>query len=389
MLKLALVSFVLAQQAAAQYLYDFNRLSGSDPHPFTLLDGQDNWTEQTYNAANRCGVTATLSHDGTPSLRFQEVGPGYGCDASRINDSNWAFAPFPPGARNASFQADMLVGYWGGSFGLAFDTNSNGTVRGSEAGERGVFFKIGTQANVQLQLVAADGTATVAPLASLGITGGHWVRLRVVMDLPAAGGTGLGWVDVRDITAGATEFTPVPALQGVPLALNPAAVDASNPSLWHALWLHFEGATYGLDNVEVGRAGFGRAYGSGCAGAAGIVELAAHGTFARGQTVMLESNNHAAGAPGVALFGVSRTTYLGLTLPFVLDPFLGTNGCSLLASAEVSVGLTASNTTPATMSFPLTISSATFAASIFTQHACIEPVAGGISFSNGLFVQLP
>ena len=107
----------------AQSVYDFNVLNGSDTHPYTLLDGQDNWSEETFNARNRCGVTATLSHDGTPSLRFQEVGPGYGCDASRINNASWSFPAFTGSETAAWFEADMLVGFWGGSFGLAHDVD--------------------------------------------------------------------------------------------------------------------------------------------------------------------------------------------------------------------------------------------------------------------------
>ena len=84
------------------------RVIGYD-EDLTLLDGQDNWTGQTYNASNRCGVTATLSHDGTQSLQFQEVGPGYGCDASRINDGNWLFPAFGGSETNAAFQVDMRV----------------------------------------------------------------------------------------------------------------------------------------------------------------------------------------------------------------------------------------------------------------------------------------
>ena len=88
---IALASLVLVPSAFAQSVYDFNSLNGTDTHPYTLLDAQDGWSEQTFNARNRCGVTATLSHDGTQSLRFQEVGPGFGCDASRINDANWSY----------------------------------------------------------------------------------------------------------------------------------------------------------------------------------------------------------------------------------------------------------------------------------------------------------
>lgn len=253
MLRIIAVAFLLVSAATAQVAtYDFNGLNGSDAYPFTLLDGQDGWSEETFNAPNRCGVTATMSHDGTQSLRFQEVGPGFGCDASRINDASYAFTPFVGAETAAYFEADMQVGFWGGSFGLAYDTNLDGIIRGYQPGELGVRFAVGTHANVQLRLIAADGTVTTAPLSSIGVAGGDWLRVGVTMDLTANGGVGLGSVEVQNITAGATTMTPVAALQSVPLALDQTAADASNPIAWNAVWLHFEGATYGLDNIGVG-----------------------------------------------------------------------------------------------------------------------------------------
>ena len=254
MLRFLIATLVLAPVAVAQLVtYDFNNLNGSNPYPFTLLDAQDSWSEETFNATNRCGVTATLSHDGTQSLRFQEVGPGFGCDASRINDANFGFPPYVGTETNAYFQADIQVGYWGGSFGLAYDTDLDGRIRGYQPGELGVRFRVGTHANIQLQLIAADGTSVSAPLSSLGsVSGGDWLRIGVTMDLTAANGSGLGAVDVQNITGGATMLTPVPGLQAVPLGLDQTAGNATNPIAWNAVWLHFEGATYGLDNIQIG-----------------------------------------------------------------------------------------------------------------------------------------
>lgn len=252
MLRLSLLALALASPVTGQFVYDFNKLNGSDTHPYTMLDQQDGWSEETFRARNRCGVTATLSHDGTKSLRFQEVGPGYGCDASRINDTNWGFTKFAGTETAAYFQADMLVGYWGGSFSIAYDTNKDGKIRGSQTGERGVRFSLGTHANVQIQLVDAAGKATRVPLANIGpVSGGDWLRVRVMMDLGAGSGTGLGWVDVENLSKKAANVA-VPGLQAIPLALDQTATDAKNPKLWNAFWLHFEGATYGLDNIGVG-----------------------------------------------------------------------------------------------------------------------------------------
>jgi len=255
------LAILLAPAAAAQGVYDFDGLNGSDTPPFTLLDGQDGWSEETFNANNRCGVTETLSHDGTKSLQFQEVGPGFGCDASRINDANWGYSAFTGLERDAYFQADMRVGFWGGSFGVAHDTNDDGIIRGYQGGERGVRFTIGTQSNVQLRLIDASGNSTQVPLGALGVSGGNWVRVRVVMDLAAGGGSGTGTVWLQNLTAGTgSPFTPVPGLQDVPLGLVPGAGDATDPTAWDAVWLHFEGATYGLDNMEAGTVELGSSY---------------------------------------------------------------------------------------------------------------------------------
>jgi len=384
-------ALLLASTASAQFVYDFDHLLGSDPHPFTLLDGQDNWTEQTFNAGNRCGVTATLSHDGSQSLRFQESGPGYGCDASRINDGAWLFAPFIGNERSAMFQCDMQVGFWGGSFGLGHDTNGDGLVRGSQTGERGVRFHLGTQVNQQLRLYRADQSFVQASLASAGgIGGGDWVRVRVVMDLGANAGAGSGSLFVQNLSQGAVSFTAVPGLQDVDLALDQNAADATNPLLWDALWLHFEGATYGLDNIEVGWAGYAVPFGTGCAGASGPVELAAVGPLTIGSAVTFVSNNHAPNAPGIAIYGISDTSWQGVPLPVALDPIFGTSGCSLYTDPLVNLLYTTSGTAPATLSSPWSVPPGVLTGfRFFVQHACLEPVPGGWSMSNALRVQFP
>jgi hypothetical protein len=386
-----LVPLLLAPTLSAQFVYDFNTLTGSNQHPFTLLHGQDNWSEQTYNAANRCGVTATLSWDGTPSLRFQESGPGYGCDASRINDGSWLFPPFGGGESNAMFQADIQVGFWGGSFGLAHDTNGDLIIRGSQPGERGVRFSIGTQANQQLRLYAADQTFVQVPLSTAGpIAGGHWVRVRVIMDLGAGAGTGLGSVFVQNLTLAAPGFTPVPGLQGVPLALNPTATNATNPVLWDAMWLHFEGATYGLDNIEVGRGGHAVPFGVACNGVGGPATLVANGSFAPGTNVLFESGNHAPNAIGLTIFGLSQTNHQGIPLPLLLDPIFGTSGCTLYTDLVATALALTSSTSPAVLSQPFGVPAGGWTGfGCYVQQACLEPVPGGWSWSNALRVQFP
>jgi len=387
----SLLAALLTSAVSAQFIYDFNGLNGADPHPFILLDGQDNWSEQTYNAANRCGVTATLSHDGTQSLRFQESGPGYGCDASRINDFSWLYAPFIGTETNAMFQADIRVGYWGGAFGLAHDTNGDTIIRGNQPGERGVRFHVGTNSGVQFRLYAADQTFVQVPLASLGpVSGGHWLRVRVIMDFTAAGGAGHGSVFVQNLTLAAPGFTPVPGLQGIPLALDQTALDASNPLLWDAMWLHFEGATYELDNIEVGRGGWAVPFGNACNAANGLPQLVANGPFIQGTTVLFESGNHAPNTVGATIFGFSSTVYQGLPLPLSLDPVLGTSGCTLYTDVTLAVLSVTTPSIPAVLSQGFGIPAGPWTGFEFlVQQTCLEPVPGNWSFTNALRVQFP
>ena len=382
-------ALLLASAATAQFQYNFNALNGSDVHPFTLLDGQDNWSEQTFNAANRCGVTATLSHDGTPCLQFQESGPGYGCDASRINDGGYLFPSFGGTEPNAMFQVDIRVGYWGGSFGLAHDSNGDLTIRGSQPNEVGVRFTVGTQSNVQFRLYAANNTFVQVPLSAIGsVAGGNWLRVRVVMDLAANGGTGLGSVFVQNISNNDPGFTAVPGLLDVPLALDTSTANARNPMLWDAVWLHFEGATYALDNIDIGRGGYAIPYGTPCNGVAGLTELRANGSFELATTVLFESDNHAPNAIGLTIFGFDAAMSGGIALPLLLDPLLGTSGCYL----HTDVVLTEPVIVDATgvLSQGLNVPPGVWTGFVFlVQQACLEAVPGGLSMTNGLRVQFP
>lgn len=381
MTRLAWISCLALSASAFAQTYDFENLIGSDIAPFVLLDGQDNWSEQTFNAARRCGVTATLSHDGTKSIQFQEVGPGYGCDASRINDAAWSFGPFLGTETRAFFQVDMRAGFWGGIFGPAHDTNQNGAVRGSEAGERGVRVSLGTNANQQLRLIAADNSVTTAPLASLGsvVNGSTWLRIRVVMDLAANAGAGLGYVFTQNLTAGETWFTAVGALQGIPLALDPTAADASNPTRWDAMFLHFEGATYAMDNIRFGTtSAFFGAYEAGC-GAPPLV-LAGRALPVVGASADVYVTNLPTGALG----GVLMVGLAGIDPGLDLSP-AGLTGCRLAVAPAASGDLTLGS---ATASFALSIpaSPALIGASVFLQSAVVAPGVNPASVltSNGL-----
>lgn len=135
--------------------------------------------------------------------------------------------------------------------------------------------------------------------------------------------------------------------------------------------------------------GLGIPFGQGCSGAAGIVELTASGPFLVGSPITTTSSNHAPNAIGLVVLGLSNSDYLGLPLPLLLDPLVGTSGCSLYVSADVTLVAIASASNPATLSFVITPNASFAGQRVFVQHVGLEAVAGGLSFSNGLVIRVP
>lgn len=134
----------------------------------------------------------------------------------------------------------------------------------------------------------------------------------------------------------------------------------------------------------VGGGGYGRAFGTACNGSFGPATLVASGSFRTGATVTLTSTNHQAGAAGVLVLGLSRDTYLGIPLPFSLDSSLGTVGCSLHVSADVTFAGVAVGAGPADLVFPILLPASFQNQQFFAQHATLEAVPGGFAFSNGI-----
>jgi hypothetical protein len=165
----------------------------------------------------------------------------------------------------------------------------------------------------------------------------------------------------------------VPYAGGAPTPIGAISTPATNVS--------------GVAVVKSG--GFARPYGTGCAGAFGNVALGALGSMVPGATVQLVSNNHAATSLGVQVLGFSDAVHLGIPLPFLLDPLLGTSGCSLYASIDATLVGVTGPIGAADLAFSLALPSIPTGFRLFAQHACFEPVPGSLSFSNGLVLQLP
>ncbi|MEZ5965830.1 MAG: hypothetical protein R3F56_18485 [Planctomycetota bacterium] len=132
--------------------------------------------------------------------------------------------------------------------------------------------------------------------------------------------------------------------------------------------------------------GNAHAFGVGCSGQYGTVALVASGGLRPGGELIVSSSNHAASVPGLLVLGVRRDVFRGLPLPIDLDPLLHTVGCSLWVSIDALVAGTTSAIPPALLTFRLPVPASVGGADLHLQHAALEPVPGGLSFSNGVTV---
>lgn len=103
-----------------------------------------------------------------------------------------------------------------------------------------------------------------------------------------------------------------------------------------------------------------------------------------GGTMTATANNMATGTIGALIVGFSEDSYQGLALPLLLDPLLGTTGCSLHVSADILFAGVA-NQGLLTIGVPLP-------ASIGLQQFYLQAVGltgqpGGFTFSQGVRVR--
>jgi hypothetical protein len=126
-------------------------------------------------------------------------------------------------------------------------------------------------------------------------------------------------------------------------------------------------------------------FGQPCAGTGGDVFLALNTPFGAGGTATFVSTHHAPGAIGIQILGLDDSSYAGLPLPLDLDPLLGTDDCSLLVSADFTqIGLAQPN---GLLAIAVAIPASAAFTQFFVQHAALEPVPGGFSFSWALRVR--
>lgn len=128
--------------------------------------------------------------------------------------------------------------------------------------------------------------------------------------------------------------------------------------------------------------GFATPFGTPCLGVGGPVHLRVTGNFSAGGTLVATSNNHAPNTLGAIVFGISTTSHIGIPLPADLTPFVGTVGCTLYTSIDATLFSVTSAGPNATLDFRFTLGPAAAGAIFHVQHACFDPVPGGMSWSN-------
>jgi hypothetical protein len=128
--------------------------------------------------------------------------------------------------------------------------------------------------------------------------------------------------------------------------------------------------------------GFSFPISNGCAGAAGQVTMSVTGMLTGNGQIVTTSRPHAPQVPGLLVLGLSSGSSGGSFLPILLDPILGTSGCTLFVSPDVTVFNMTSAGANAFLSIGMPLSMAARGVTVYAQHACFEPVPGGLSLSN-------
>ena len=202
------------------------------------IDNQNGWVLERFNTSSSIFVEDGFGADGSKAMKFTAGGPGVGNSASRVN-SQVQTVPDLTDARSMVVEVDIHKNAWGVMFGLGADVNDDGQIARAATEEHGVKFSFN-------RLWLADGSSV-----SFSGVGGGWSKYRLEIDLEANNGQGSGTLMFRNLTAGESEWTTLPELTNINLALNPLANDARNPENWDGVYLHMEGGTGGLDNINI------------------------------------------------------------------------------------------------------------------------------------------
>ncbi|MCA8968609.1 MAG: hypothetical protein KDC95_02455 [Planctomycetes bacterium] len=132
---------------------------------------------------------------------------------------------------------------------------------------------------------------------------------------------------------------------------------------------------------------FVQPFGQGCATTANAPStLTVSGSPRLGQTLTSTSSGHGPSRVGLVILGGSKTQSAFGSLPLILDPLLGTSGCKLHVSMDAMIaGVTSA---AGALQTPLAIPQTLPLLQFHLQHAVFEPVQGGMSWSNGVSIQI-
>src|SRR5262249_19229015 len=124
-----------------------------------------------------------------------------------------------------------------------------------------------------------------------------------------------------------------------------------------------------------------------CGDVVGPASLFVGGVVRIGQPVTVTSINHATGTIGAEILGFSTASYARHPLPLLLDPILGTSGCSLYTSIDASLLGTTPTFAPANLAFTFVLPPGTAGMQFTVQHMAFAPVPGFMSWSNALTIR--
>jgi hypothetical protein len=251
------------------------------------------------------------------------------------------------------------------------------------------------------RLVRIDvGTGTVTNVGNTGFTGIQALDENDVSPHLLAWDLNVGLVRIDKTTGVGVDVNPAVGTQGVDIQFLTTFTTNNSTQLVGGRTSLYEihrvtgivtqiGTSTNLADLRGGEQHRGRAtsFGSGCPTATAanpVIESKA--SFLAGETIALRSNGHAPNTIALLVVGLSDSVYQGLPLPLALDPLLGTSGCHLLVSADLT--LVALGQANGLVVAPFTLPTV-FGGTLFFQFATLEAVPGGLSFTDGLKVEIP
>jgi hypothetical protein len=328
------------------------------------------WTPLTTGVNTACQMSwnwtgqVVVADAGTDQVRLLDL------TTNTVTDLSVGAQPWGSSVNAGAFEfttGDVIVGGNGGVFRLPMNQTVGVSIATGLGGfVSGIAFDLAAPGDIIATILTANRLVRISPaglVTDIFPSGTLTAMNSIEQDV------NLDWIIG---VAGANVYR-VPYLGGAPVLLGGVT-----------------GVGTSASGVSIVRSGAGSAtpYGTACNDAFGPVALGASGPLGLGATVTLSSTNHAANQLGFVIFGFSDTVHLGLPLPFSLDSTLGTVGCALLASIDASSIAFTGPAGPATLATPFTLPSFATGLSIYVQHACLAPVPGGMSWSNGLRLQL-